>query len=65
VTIAAAYADRTLLVTWRPEQPGVRVVVAPVGDGPDEVVELAQDRDTDTLVRLMRRLAVRLPAAGR
>jgi hypothetical protein len=62
VMITLAYADRTVLVSWRPDQPGVRVVVAPVGDDPDVVVMLDQDRDTDEVLRRMRRLAQRLPA---
>lgn len=61
VTIVAAYPDRTVLFSWRPEQPGVRVVVAPAGDGPDVVIELDQDRDTNEALRRLRRLVVRLP----
>lgn len=64
LTIAATFADRTLLFTWRPEQPGVRVVVAPAGDGPDVVVELPQDRDVDEIVRRLRRLVLRLPKSA-
>jgi hypothetical protein len=62
LTIAAAYPDRMLLFSWKPDQPGVRVVVAPAGDAPDAVVELAQDRDTDAVLRRLRRILLRLPA---
>jgi hypothetical protein len=62
LTIAAAYGDRTLLFSWRPDHPGVRGVIAPIGEGPDVVVDLPQDRDTDELLRRLRRLVLRLPS---
>jgi hypothetical protein len=59
--IAASYPDRTVLFSWRPDRPGVRVVVAPAGDDRDVVVALDQDRDTDEVLRRLRRLVLRLP----
>lgn len=60
--IAAVYPDRTLLFSWRPAEPGVRVVIAPADDGPDVVVTLEQDADTDAILMVLRRLVLRLPA---
>jgi hypothetical protein len=64
VLLTLAYPDRTLLLSWRPDQPGVRVVLAPVGDAPDQVVQLEQTNDTDELLRRARRLVQRLPTGG-
>jgi hypothetical protein len=66
LTLAAAYADRTLIVSWRPAEPGLAALIAPCGDdaGADQTVRLAQTKDSDGMLGQLRRLVLQLPAAA-
>lgn len=65
LTLVAAYADRTIIFSWRPAEPGLAALIAPCGDdaGADQTVRLEQTKDSDAMLRLLRRLVLHLPAA--